>query len=417
VISIVHGGNLQAPLNSEESATKAGSLDAPVVLPIARPVLGEAEAAAVGRVLSSGWVSQGPEVAAFEREFAAFTGAPFACAVSSCTAALHTALVALDIGPGDEVITVSHSFIATANAIRYVGALPVFVDVDPVNGNIDPTLIERAISPLTRALLVVHQVGMPCDLSAILAISQKHGLPLVEDAACAIGSEILSDGKWTRIGRPHGTVACFSFHPRKILTTGDGGMLTTADPALDSRFRLLRQHGMSVSDLARHTSGVVVAESYQCLGFNYRMTDVQAAIGRIQLQRISVMVRERRIQAERYRQFLQNIPGIGLPEEPAWARSNWQSYFIRLPKGAEQIAFMQAMLDRGISTRRGVMCSHREPAYTRGQNDATAFRAGSMCNSEYLQDHAVIIPIFSGLAGEDQQRVADTIRACLAASR
>ena len=225
-------------------------------IPIARPSLGEEEAAAARRAILSGWITQGPEVAAFEEEFAAYVGAAHACAVSSCTTALHLALHALGVGPGDEVITVSHSFIATANAIRYCGARPVFVDIDPRTYNIDPARIEAAITPRTRAIVPVHQIGLPCDMRAILEIAERHGLPVVEDAACAIGSELLVDRTWERIGRPHGSVACFSFHPRKVLTTGDGGMLTTSDPELDRKFRLLRQHGMSIPDTARHAATI-----------------------------------------------------------------------------------------------------------------------------------------------------------------
>src|SRR5580700_9940656 len=203
------------------------------MIPIAKPFLGEPEAAAARRVILSGWTTQGPEVAAFEREFADFVGAPHACAVSSCTTALHLALLAASVRPGDEVITVSHSYIATANAIRYCGAIPVFVDIQPDTFNIDPALIERVITPRTRAILCVHQIGMPADLSRILAIARKHSLIVIEDAACAAGSEILFNGSWQKIGRPHGDIACFSFHPRKLITTGDGGMLTTSNPEWD----------------------------------------------------------------------------------------------------------------------------------------------------------------------------------------
>src|SRR5512135_2061639 len=209
--------------------------DPPRMIPVARPWMDEREAEAARRPILSGWVTQGPEVAAFEREFAEIVGARYACAVSSCTTALHMALLAVGVQPGDEVITASHSFIATANSIRYCSAIPAFVDIQPATFNIDPMLIERAITGRTRALLCVHQVGMPCDLGAILEIAYRHGLPVVEDAACAIGSEIRRDGWWERIGRPHGDVACFSFHPRKVITTGDGGMITTSDPEWDRR--------------------------------------------------------------------------------------------------------------------------------------------------------------------------------------
>lgn len=216
------------------------------MIPIARPALDADDTAAAERAILSGWISQGPEVAAFETEFAAFAGAPHACAVMNCTAALHLALLAAGVGADDEVITVSHSYIATANAIRFCGAWPVFIDIDPLTYNMDSAKVERAITAKTRAILCVHQMGMPCELGAILDIAREHGLPVIEDAACATGSEICIDGEWQRIGRPHGDVACFSFNPRKVITTGDGGMLTTANAEWDRLFRLWRQHGMSV---------------------------------------------------------------------------------------------------------------------------------------------------------------------------
>src|SRR5258705_6120087 len=224
------------------------------MIPVARPWMGEQEADAARRAILSGWVTQGPEVAAFEREFAAAVGATHACAVSSCTTALHVALVALGVGAGDEVVTVSHSFIATTNAIRYCGATPVFIDIDPVTFNIDPALVEAAIGPRTKAILAVHQLGMPCDLASLVPIASRRGVPLVEDAACAIGSGIEWHGAWQRIGLPHGDIACFSFHPRKLLSTGDGGMLTTSTAEPDRTFRLLRQHGLSVPHAVRHAS-------------------------------------------------------------------------------------------------------------------------------------------------------------------
>src|SRR6185295_9018861 len=264
------------------------------MIPVARPWMDEQEAEAARRPILSGWDTQGPEVAAFEREFADAVGATHACASSSCTTALHLALVALGVGPGDEIITVSHSFIATSNAIRYCGATPVFVDVDLATFNIEPALVEAAIRPTTKAILAVHQLGMPCDLASLVAISERHGVPLIEDAACAIGSEIEWQGNWERIGKPHGEVACFSFHPRKLLSTGDGGMLTTSNAKLDRSFRLLRQHGMSVPDAVRHSSPRVIFERYPVVGFNYRMTDIQAAIGREQLKRLPEIVARRR---------------------------------------------------------------------------------------------------------------------------
>jgi perosamine synthetase len=394
-------------------------------VPVARPQLGQEEVSAAGRAILSGWVTQGPEVAAFEHEFAEFVGSHHACAVSSGTTALHLALLAVGVRPGDEVITVSHSYIATANSIRYCGATPVFVDIDPRTFNLDPGQIETAISERTRAILCVHQMGMPCDLEGIIATAKKHDLRVVEDAACAIGSEILWQGQWERIGRPHGDVACFSFHPRKLLTTGDGGMLTTNDAEVDSKFRLWRQHGMSVPDTVRHSSREVIFESYPELGFNYRMTDIQAAVGREQLKRLPEAIVRRREFAARYRQLLGDIPDLILPAEPQWARTNWQSYCVRLPEGTDQREAMQAMLDEGIATRRGIMCAHLEAAYSEPGTwrcaQASCKPSGSCPNlreSEQAQKASVILPLFAQMTEDQQERVASALRqSCAAASQ
>lgn len=375
------------------------------MIPIALPLLADDEADAARAAVLSGWVSQGPQVAAFEQEFAEAVGAPHACAVSNCTTALHIALVALDIGPGDEVITASHSFIATANCVRYCGATPVFVDIEPDTYNIDPQRVAEAITPRTRAIIAVHQMGMPCDMAALVALAERHGLAIVEDAACAAGSEILMDGDWERIGRPRGTIACFSFHPRKVITTGEGGMLTTADPELDRKFRLLRQHGMSVPDTVRHGSAQVIFEDYVVVGFNYRMTDMQAAIGRKQLMRLPDLVSRRRTLAFRYMELLGNVEGLRLPVEPEWARSNWQSFCVRLPERLDQKAVMQRLLDQGIATRRGIMCSHRETPY------ATEGGGRKLVESERAQDHAILLPIYAQMTESDQEKVATALRA------
>lgn len=379
------------------------------MIPIALPLLADEEADAARAVVLSGWVSQGPQVAAFERDFAALVGAPHACAVSNCTTALHLALSALDIGPGDEVITASHSFIATANCIRYCGATPVFVDIESDTYNIDPDRIAEAITPATRAIIVVHQMGMPCDLGAIAAVADRHGIVLIEDAACAAGSEICMNGDWERIGRPHGLIACFSFHPRKVITTGEGGMLTTANAELDRKFRLLRQHSMSVPDTVRHGSPQVIFEDYLAVGFNYRMTDIQAAVGRKQLERLAELVARRRALASRYAELLGNIEGLRLPLEPQWARSNWQSYCVRLPDRVDQKTVMQNLLDRGIATRRGIMCSHREKPY------ASEKPRHDLRESELAQDHSILLPIYAQMNEEDQIRVVDELKAELRA--
>jgi perosamine synthetase len=388
-------------------------------IPIAKPLLGEAEAEAARRAILSGWVTQGPEVAAFEQEFAAYVGGQYACAVSNCTTALHLALLAVGVQPDDEVVTVSHSYIATANSIRYCGAIPVFVDIEPQTYNINPVLIEAAISPRTRAILVVHQMGIPCDLKAILEVARQHSLPVIEDAACAIGSEILWGGEWEKIGKPHADIACFSFHPRKVITTGDGGMITTNNPEWDRQFRLLRQHSMSVPDTVRHGSKQVIFESYPALGYNYRMTDIQAAVGREQLKRLPEIIERRRFLARRYHQLLADIPGLKLPTEPIWARSNWQSYCIRLSQQYDQLQVMQAMLDVGIGTRRGIMCAHREPAYLKEswscgvERDSCNCAVGScdrLIESEKAQDTAILIPLFHHMSEQEQDTVVNELK-------
>lgn len=394
-----------------------------MTIPITRPLLDERELEAVRRPLESGWVTQGPEVAAFEEEFRVAVGSQHACAVSSCTAALHLALRAVGVGEGDEVVTVSHSFIASANAVRYLGAVPVFVDVESETFNMDPDRIEGALTPRTRAVLCVHQIGMPCDLPAILEIARRHDLPVVEDAACAVGSEILWRDEWQRIGRPHGDVACFSFHPRKILTTGDGGMLTTASADHDASFRLWRQHAMSLPDTVRHGSDEVRFEEYVELGYNYRMTDIQAAVGRVQLERLDGIVARRRALAERYRQLLEKVPGVAAPAEPPWARSNWQSFSVRLSAGSDQHAVMQKMLDGGVSTRRGIMCAHREPAcgtypWTCGEGPGPCGCPERSCRllaeSERAQDETILLPLFHQLTEVQQDRVVRELAGALA---
>jgi dTDP-4-amino-4,6-dideoxygalactose transaminase len=311
------------------------------------------------------------------------------------------------VSAGDEVITVSHSFIATANAIRYCGATPVFIDIGPDSYNMDPALIEPALTERTKAILCVHQLGMPCDIARIVEIGRRRGIPVIEDAACSSGSEILWDGRWEKIGKPHGDIACFSFHPRKVITTGEGGMITTANSEFDRKFRLWRQHSMSVPDTVRHGAREVIFESYPEIGFNFRMTDMQAAVGRVQLTRLASIVDERRRIAAEYAARLSAIEGVSAPIEPAWARSNWQSYCVELAPSFDQKTIMQRMLDSGVSTRRGVMNSHLERPY-----EAEGERA-RLPLSERAQQRGVILPLIPSMTASLVQEVCDTLAAAL----
>ena len=370
-------------------------------IPVARPSFGLDEERAVLEVLRSGWVSQGPRVAEFERQFARYVGAPYAVAVSSCTAALHLALLVSGVRPGDEVLCPSLSFIATANAIVHTGALPVFVDIDQATYNIDPNCIENAITPRTRAILAVHQIGLPAPLAEISEIAARHGLLVIEDAACAIGAEY----NGCRVGLPHTSMACFSFHPRKILTTGEGGMITTAEEELANRLRRLRQHAMTVSDLTRHGSEKLLTESYEEVGYNYRMTDLQAAVGMVQLRRLDEMIARRRALALRYTSRLSSLSWLTLPHETPGGRHNFQSYMVRLRADAPMTRdqFMQELLDRGVSSRRGVMAIHREAPYRVWDWDEC------LPVTNMVTDTTLILPLFHSLTEDEQDYVMECI--------
>jgi dTDP-4-amino-4,6-dideoxygalactose transaminase len=288
------------------------------------------------------------------------------------------------------------SFIATANSIRHAGATPVFADIDPETFNLDPEAVRAAITPRTKAILVVHQIGLPADMDRFNAIGREHGVRILEDAACAIGSGYK--------GRPiggHSEMACFSFHPRKVITTGEGGMITTNNADYAQRLRLLRQHGMSVSDTARHGAKQVVIEQYLCVGYNYRMTDIQAAIGIEQLKKLDWIVARRRELAERYSRALADHPWLRPPFVPGYADFNFQSYAVRLTDNAPlgRDALMQRLLDLGISTRRGIMLAHGEPAY------AGYLQTQPLQRSELASARSVLLPLYPQMTSDEQQQV------------
>jgi perosamine synthetase len=373
------------------------------MIPVARPYIGAEEEQAVVEVLRSGWVTQGPRVSEFEEKFSEYIGCAHSIAISSCTTALHLSLLAIGVGPGDEVICPSLSFIATANSIAYTGATPVFGDIDPASYNLDPARLEEVISSRTKAILVVHQIGLPAEMNEILVVAAKHGLAVIEDAACAIGSEY--DGNL--IGKPLGTMACFSFHPRKILTTGEGGMITTSDAKLAERLRRLRQHSMSLSDVVRHNSKQVSSETYDEVGFNFRMTDMQAAIGLIQLGRLSDFLKRRRLLAARYTQALKQLSWLQTPVAPANCLHNYQSYMVRLVGdfAAQRDLIMQELLERKISTRRAIMAIHRELPYRSER------WKDSLAQTNLATDTGLILPLFHQMTDSEQDYVIESLQA------
>lgn len=369
-------------------------------IPVMVPHLGEEEAQAAAEAVRSGWVAQGPRVARFEQEFASRVGADHGVAVSSCTAALHLALVLLDVRPGDEVIVPSFSFIATANAVRYVGATPVFADVDLATGNVTVQTVDAVRTPRTRAVIAVHQGGVPFDVAALRDAAARWGVPLVEDAACAAGS--------TAYGRPVGagaTVAAWSFHPRKLLTTGEGGMLTVDDPRWAARLRRLREHGMNVSAADRHRSAQPVLESYLETAFNYRMTDIQAAVGLVQLGRLTDLVAQRRALAARYHELLADVDGLVPVRDPAHGETNYQAFWVRIDReyGTDRDEVLAELAAAGVSARRGIMAAHLEPAYA----DVTP---PPLPVTERLTRDSLILPLHHALTESDQDHVVGVLR-------
>lgn len=374
-------------------------------IPIAKPYLDKEEAQNAYDTILTNWVTQGPRVQEFEEKFAAYVGSKYAVALSNCTTALHLAMIVAGVKEGDEVICPSMSYIATANSIKYVGATPVFAEVNPGTYNIDVNHAEKLITDKTKAILIVHQIGLPADIDAFKDLCKKHNLILLEDAACAAGSAY----KGHRIGY-HSDLVCFSFHPRKVITTGDGGMITTNNEAYYNRLKLLRQHGMSVNDRIRHNSATVIIEDHLEVGYNYRLTDIQAAVGIKQLEKLDWIVEERRKIATRYQEAFAGIDTIRLPVEPEGYFTNWQSYSVYLKPSCpiKRNDLMQALLDKGISTRRGVMTTHREIAYKNS-------KPVSLPASEDASDNSIILPLYVPMTDAEVEAVISNFRQLIGA--
>lgn len=371
------------------------------MIPITRLSVGQAEANAAAEVISSGWIAQGRRVEEFEKMVAEYVGAKHAIAVSSATTGLHLGLIAAGVRPGDEVICPSYSFIATANSIVYAGAKPVFVDIDPKTYNIDVSLIEAAITPHTTAIMPASQIGLAADLQEMMRIARKHNLKVVEDAAPSFGAMI--EGK--RVGCIS-DFTIFSFDARKILTTGEGGMITTDDDEAAERLRAMRAHSASVSMLARHTTSNVVLEEYTDVGYNYKMTDIQGAIGIVQMGRIEEIISERRRLASRYNEILGHDERLVLPYEPPSYMHVYQSYTVRLRTKRTQLEVMSEVAKRDIATRRIIAC-HLEPHYRCMYPDLT------LTETEAATKRTLLLPMFVGLSDMEQDQVIEALLASL----
>lgn len=374
------------------------------MIPLAKPFIGNKEFIVVRSVLKSGWLSQGLKVAEFENVFAKHIGARYAVAFSSCTTALHSALLVLGVGPDNEVILPSLSFIATANSVLYTGAKPVFIDIERDTYNLDPELIEDSISPRTKVIMPVHQVGMPVDMDRINKIAKKHNIKVLEDAACATGSKY----KGKLIGS-HSEMSCFSFHPRKIITTGEGGMVTTNNEEYAKQLRLLRHHGMSIPDTVRHKAKKLIIEQYVKIGYNYRMSDIHAAIGIEQMKRLDYLLKKRRVLASRYNKAFKKQLFLSIPKIPDYAEPNFQSYIIRINKNSpiSRNNLINKLLYKGISVKPGITTIHREPAYK------DICKGLSLPESESACDDCVILPLYPQMKKEEQNFVIDSILALL----
>ena len=379
-----------------------------IAMQLTAPLFDEMEVELVRECLRSGWVTQGPLTERFERLVAERHHAKHALATTSCTAALHLAATALQLGPGDEVVVPAFTWVTSAHCAEYVGARPVFADVDLSTYNLDPRALEAAITPRTRAAVVVHLFGLAADMDAILAIARRHSLTIIEDAACAIGT--------TWLGRPvstFGDVGCFSFHPRKIVTTGEGGMVLTNRDDVASKIRSLRNHGATgLPPPTAEPHGPWTMATFNRLGFNLRLSDIQAAVGVAQMGKFDRLLKERRARASRYSSSLEELQQLALPNRAGDVSGHtYQSYVVRITDGdrKRRNEIMRRLGEQKIETRPGTHAVHRLGFYTKkyGYHDKD-FPTAALC-----EDTTITLPLFPGMTDAQQEQVVDVLRAAL----
>lgn len=362
------------------------------------PLTDRHELEEIAEVLASGYLTQGPKVAQFEHLVAEFIGCRYAFAMSSCTTALHLALVVLDIREDDEVLVADFTFPATANVVVQQGATPVLVDIDLDTYTINPEDLHLKVSDRTKAIITVDTFGCSADMDPILQIANERGIPVIEDAACAIGS--------TYYGRYCGNLSilgCFSFHPRKVITTGEGGMITTNDPRLAERIKTLRNHG-----------GVPVGNWYQfeAAGFNYRLSDIQGAMGVAQMKKLPDLIERKQLLAEQLRDRLAHIPGIHAPIEPPWGGHIYQSFVIMVDEELDRDQIVAEMRAHDIETTLGTYALHDQPFFQREYG----YVSGQLSNSYAAFTRTITLPLYPQMTLGDLDRIVDTLKNALDAA-
>jgi dTDP-4-amino-4,6-dideoxygalactose transaminase len=387
-------------------------------IPITKPLFGAEELQAVQQPLENGWVVQGPFVKQFEDSFSAFTGSRFSVATSSCTTALHIAVAALHLKPGDEVIVPAFTWVSTANVVEYMGAKPVFCDINLDTFNIDVNQVEQLINERTVGIIPVHLFGLCADMNPLMELARKHQLWIVEDAACAFGARYQGQHAGT-----FGEMGAFSFHPRKSITTGEGGMITTQDEKLDGLCRSLRDHGASRSDLARHeASAAFLLADYDHLGFNFRLTDIQGAMGCAQMQRAESILTERTRRAQRYDEMLSNISWLKTPAVPEDFVHGYQAYVClfrpedptlqnveRLSRQRNEL--MTALEANGVATRQGTHAAALVGYYSKKYD----LRAEQFPNAYLAERLSLTLPLFAQMTDDEQNFVCDSLEETLSA--